>query len=49
MICPIDAIDCPYYKPKGGKNNTCGLKNPSIQCDDYITYENSDSDDEEDD
>lgn len=46
MICPIEAKNCPYYNSKGGRFNTCTLKNPAIECDDYITFEDDDESEE---
>ena len=47
MTCPIEAKNCPYYNPKGGRFNTCTLKNPAIECDDYMTFEDDDESEED--
>ena len=46
MTCPMEAKNCPCYNPKGGKFNTCTLKNPAIQCADYMTFEDNESEEE---
>lgn len=46
MTCPTEAYDCPYYNSKGGRFNTCTLKNPAIECDDYMAFEDNESEEE---
>lgn len=47
MTCPMKRKNCPYYNPKGGRFNTCILKNPAIQCADYITFEDDNNEEDE--
>ena len=46
MTCPMEAKNCPYYNPKGGRFNKRTHKNPAIQCADYIAFEDDESEED---
>ena len=33
--CPVDDYTCPYWQ----KDGTCGLHNPTEECDEFMWYE----------